>query len=99
MRSYCVYMLSSASGVLYTGVANDLERRVAQHRQKLVPGFTAKYNVNRLVYFEIFSDIRVAIAREKQVKRWRREKRVALIQAKNPRWVDLYSDLMSQRKA
>jgi putative endonuclease len=88
-KTYFVYILASASGVLYTGVTNNLQRRVAEHRKKLLPGFTANYNVRRLVYFETFGDVRLAIAREKQVKSWRREKRVKLIEAKNPKWVDL----------
>ncbi len=94
MKSYFVYILSNASGVLYTGVTNNLKKRVMQHKQKLVAAFTEKYNVNRLVCFEIFHDVRTAIAREKQIKSWRREKRVALIESKNPKWVDLYFDLL-----
>lgn len=89
MRTYYVYILASASGVLYTGVTNGLQKRVTQHRLKLIPGFTNTYNVTRLVYFETFGDIRVAIAREKQIKAWTRKKRVALIESKNPNWVDL----------
>lgn len=89
MRTYYVYILASTSGVLYTGVTNDLQKRVIEHRQKLVPGFTKRYNVTKLVYFETFGDIRVAIAREKQIKAWTRKKRVALIQSKNPSWADL----------
>ena len=89
MRTYYVYILASASGVLYTGVTNGLQKRVNQHRQKLVQGFTQRYNVTKLVYFERFSDIRVAIAREKQIKAWTRKKRVALIESKNPTWADL----------
>jgi putative endonuclease len=94
VKSYFVYILSSASGVLYTGVTNNLKKRVMQHKQKLVAGFTKKYNVNRLVCFEIFHDVRAAIAREKQIKSWRREKRVALIESNNPKWVDLYFGLL-----
>ena len=67
MRTYYVYILASASGVLYAGVTNGLQKRVSQHLQKLVPGFTKKYNVTKLVYFETFGDIRLAIAREKQI--------------------------------
>ena len=67
-KTYCVYILMGAGRVLYTGVTNNLLRRVRQHREKRIPGFTAKYNVNRLVYFEMFGDIRAAIAREKQIK-------------------------------
>jgi putative endonuclease len=89
MRSYYVYILASPSGVLYTGVTNDIQRRVHQHRLKMIPGFTKKYNVTKLVYFEVFGEIREAIAREKQVKAWSRRKRVALIESRNPRWLDL----------
>ena len=90
--------MASQSGVLYTGITNELEKRVAQHRRKAFPGFTKTYNVNRLVYFEVFGDVGAAIAREKQIKRWRREKRVALIESSNPKWRDLYSELVSARE-
>ena len=89
MKNYYVYILASKSRVLYAGVTNDLERRLFEHRQKLVPGFTAKYNVTRLVYSEHFESVRDAIAREKQIKAWRREKKVALIEGTNPGWCDL----------
>lgn len=98
MKTYCVYLLASRSGVLYSGITNDLENRVRQHREKITPSFTSRYNVNRLVYFELFGDVRLAIAREKQIKRWRREKRVALIESKNPKWADLYEELLLQRE-
>jgi putative endonuclease len=91
-KTYRVYILASASGVLYTGVTNNLHRRMAEHRQKLVAGFTSSYNVRKLVYFEVFGDVRLAIAREKQIKSWRREKRIQLIEKKNPKWVDLSCD-------
>jgi putative endonuclease len=74
---------------LYTGVTNNLERRVLEHKRKLVPGFTSKYNINRLVYFETFGDIRAAIQREKQIKGWLRAKKVTLIVSGNPTWRDL----------
>ena len=86
---YHLYILASASGVLYTGVTNHLERRVIEHRQKLNSGFAERYEVLRLVYFEAFSDVRDAIAREKQIKRWRREKKLAIIRRMNPRFRDL----------
>jgi putative endonuclease len=89
MAVYHVYILASASGVLYTGVTNFLERRVAQHKAKLHPGFTATYDVTRLVYFEPFTDVRAAISREKQIKNWRREKKLALIRALNPTFGEL----------
>ena len=89
---YHVYILASESGVLYIGVTNQIDSRVAQHKRKLVPGFTSKYNVTKLVYFEPFADIRNAIAREKQLKRWRREKKITLIERLNPNWRDLSLD-------
>ena len=73
-RAYPVYILCSASGALYIGVTNNLEVRVIQHKTKMVPGFTQKYDVERLVYFEAFGDVRDAIAREKELKGWRRER-------------------------
>jgi putative endonuclease len=81
--------MTNPSRTLYVGVTNDLERRVLQHRHKSVEGFTQRYNITRLAYFEEFSDIRDAIAREKQIKGWSRSKKVALIEAKNPTWRDL----------
>jgi putative endonuclease len=90
MKTYCVYILASASGVLYIGVTNSLMRRVWEHKQKLIPGFTAGYNVTKLVYYEVFNDVRAAIQREKQIKRWSRAKKVSLIEKKNPKWLDLF---------
>jgi putative endonuclease len=92
MAVYYVYILASASGVLYTGITNFLERRVAQHKTKLCPGFTATYDVTRLVYFESFTDVRAAISREKQLKNWRREKKLELIRTLNPTFRDLSAD-------
>jgi len=89
MRQYYVYIMSSISRTIYTGITNDLPRRVYEHKHQLVPGFTAKYGVERLVYFEEATDVRAAIAREKQVKGWTRAKRVALIESMNPKWEDL----------
>jgi putative endonuclease len=86
---YYVYIVASVSGVLYTGVTNSVLRRVHQHKEKRTSGFTQKYNVDRLVHFEVFQDVRTAITREKRIKRWRREKKVALIEATNPKWEDL----------
>ncbi len=80
------------SGVLYIGVTNDLARRVFEHQQKLIPGFTGKYRVVRLVHFESFGDIREAIAREKQLKGWRRQKKIALIESANLTWRDLSAE-------
>lgn len=89
MRSFYVYILSNASRTLYVGVTNDLARRVLEHRSKSRPGFTAKYNVTQLVYFEETANVLAAIEREKEIKGWRREKKVALIKATNPTWRDL----------
>ena len=88
-KNYYVYLLTNRSGTLYTGLTSDLERRVYQHKHKLVDGFTKKYNVGILVYFEATDDIWAAIAREKQIKAWRRSKRIALIESMNPQWRDL----------
>jgi putative endonuclease len=89
MRRYFVYILSSVSRTLYIGVTNDIERRVREHKQGLIPGFTAKYRINRLVYVEETTDVRDAIAREKQIKAWRRAKKIELIESVNPDWKDL----------
>ena len=90
MKSYYVYILASLSGVLYTGVTNDLLRRVWQHRNDAVDGFSKQYRVHRLVHFEQTPDVYGAIAREKQIKGWRRSKKVALIEAGNPGWEDMW---------
>ena len=88
-RTFHVYLMASKSGVLYLGVTNNLSKRVFQHKQKLIPGFTQKYNVAKLVWFEPHSSIRAAISSEKEIKRWRRSKKVALIESLNPNWNDL----------
>ena len=85
--------MASRSGVLYTGVTNDLNRRVGEHKEGQIPGFTKKYKVTRLVYYESMQDVNVAIAREKQIKRWRREKRVQLIETINRNWNDLAREI------
>jgi putative endonuclease len=92
-HAYYVYMVASRSRVLYCGVTNNLLRRIEQHREGSTPGFSADYKCTRLVWFERFCSIHNAIAREKQIKRWRREKKVALIQQENPRWGDLCETL------
>jgi putative endonuclease len=89
MKTYYVYILASKSGVLYVGVTNDLERRVAEHKAKRVPGFTAQYNCDRLVWFEEFANVHEAIETEKRIKGWRREKKIALIVERNPAMIDL----------
>lgn len=98
-KTYWVNILASRSRNLYTGVTNSLERRLVEHRDGIVPGFTSKYRIFRLVYFETFGDIRIAIAREKEIKGWRREKKVWLIRKRNPHWDDLAAEWFAQRKA
>ena len=100
MKRYHVYILANRRyGVLYVGVTNDLERRVYEHKQKLVPGFTTKYNINRLVYFETTKDVDVAISREKQIKGWLRSRKIALIESVNPTWDDLSASWFEERKS
>jgi len=89
MRQYFVYIMTNRSRTLYTGVTNNLERRVQEHRSKLVPGFTQRYNITQLVYWEEYRDVRDAIAREKEIKGWLRNKKIALIEFMNPHWDDL----------
>jgi len=84
-----VYILASRSHNFYVGVTNSLDRRMRQHKDHVFKGFSARYNVERLVWYQIFGDIRDAIAREKQIKRWRREKKITLIESLNPTWQDL----------
>ena len=93
---YWVYIISSKSGTLYTGMTNSLDRRVFEHKHHLVPGFTAKYNCTRLVWFEEHSDVRNAIAHEKQIKGWMRAKKMALIESLNPHWNDLAKNWRAQ---
>ena len=89
IRHYYVYLMASKSRTLYVGVTNDLRRRMHEHKEKLLMGFTSKYNISRLVHFEATSDVRAALEREKEIKAWRRHKKVALIEATNPEWRDL----------
>ncbi len=84
-----IYILASRSRTLYVGVTSKLHKRVWQHKDKVFDGFTAKYNIDRLVYFENYDDMRVAINREKQLKRWSRKKKLFLIEKLNPTWIDL----------
>jgi putative endonuclease len=88
-RTYYVYILTSDSGTLYTGVTNSIYRRVLEHRNKETPGFTSKYNVTRLVYYQSFTNVHAAIRREKEIKNWTRKKKIALIESLNPKWLDL----------
>jgi putative endonuclease len=92
-KAYCVYILANRSRNLCTGVTNDLERRMIEHRDVLVPGFTTHYRIFRLVHFETFAEITPAIAREKEIKGWRREKKNRLIERANPTWSDLAETL------
>ena len=91
-RDYFVYMMASKTRTLYIGITNNLERRVWEHKQKETPGFTKRYDVTMLVYYESFGDVTVAIGREKELKAWRREKKVALLESVNPKWQDLAAD-------
>ena len=89
MNQYYVYILTNVARTLYIGVTSDLTRRVYEHQHKLAVGFTKKYNVTMLVHYEVTIDVQSAIAREKQLKGWRRSKKIDLIEASNPEWVDL----------
>jgi len=98
-NSYCVYVLANRSRSLYTGVTGDLERRMIEHRDGLVAGFTTRYRIFRLVYLEIFGDVAAAIAREKEIKGWRREKKIRLIERGNATWADLAEALHTVYRA
>lgn len=89
MKRYYMYILANRSKTLYTGVTNNLVRRVYEHKQKLIRGFTYKYNINKLVYYETTLDVKSAITREKQIKGWLRSKKIALIELANSDWKDL----------
>ena len=93
---YYVYILSNSNkNVIYTGVTNDLVRRVYEHKNHLDKGsFTSRYNIENLVYFEVTSDVESAILREKQIKGWNRERKNKLIESKNPNWMDLYDSIL-----
>ncbi len=94
-QSYFVYILTNRKdGVLYIGMTNDLVRRIYEHREGTVSGFTKKYNLKRLIYFEVFDDPENAIMREKRMKKWNREWKIELIENDNPEWRDLYLDIL-----
>ena len=94
-KQYYLYMMTNKyNNVLYVGVTNDIKRRVLEHRQGVVDGFTKKYNCHKLVWFEQYSDIRLAIEKEKTIKNWRREYKNNLINAMNPQWDDLSNDFV-----
>ncbi|MFL0796713.1 MAG: GIY-YIG nuclease family protein [Cellvibrionaceae bacterium] len=90
MKTYCIYILTSQNNkVMYVGVTSNLEQRIYQHLNGQCEGFTKRYNVTKLVYFEQTSDVNSAIAREKEIKGWRREKKNALVESANPHWLEL----------
>jgi putative endonuclease len=92
--SYYVYILASRrDGAIYVGITNDLVRRVCEHRIKAVPGFASKYNITQLVWFETYDDPISAITREKELKKWKRDWKIQLIQGQNPQWLDLYESI------
>ena len=88
-KEYYVYIMTNKSHTLYTGATNDLMRRVDEHKRKLVRGYTSKYNIDRLVYYESTTDVHAALEREKQIKGWLRSKKIALIESMNREWKDL----------
>ncbi len=93
MKYYIYILASKKNGTLYIGVTSNLQKRVWEHKQKLIKGFTEKYNVHMLVYYEQFEDIEQAITREKQLKKWNRHWKIKLINTMNPGWDDLYSKI------
>ncbi|MFP8489655.1 GIY-YIG nuclease family protein [Gracilimonas sp. Q87] len=96
-KTYYIYLLSNTSKMLYTGMTNNLMRRVYQHKQKEIDGFTKKYNLHKLVYYEMTDDVGYAIKREKQIKGWSRKKKNALIESMNPKWEDFAKDWFSSQ--
>ena len=94
-KYYIYIMTNKVNTVFYVGVTNNLLRRIYEHKQKYIQGFTEKYNIIKLVYYEVFDDISFAILREKQLKRWHREWKVNLIKSQNPEMRDLYEELLS----
>ncbi|MCK9225575.1 MAG: GIY-YIG nuclease family protein [Candidatus Muirbacterium halophilum] len=94
-KNYYIYILTNQSNnIFYVGVTSDLIKRVYEHKNKLVKGFTEKYNVYKLVYFELHSDINEAILKEKRLKKWKRKYKIKLIEKLNPKWIDLYYDII-----
>lgn len=99
MNNYYVYILASKkNGTLYIGVTNHLVRRVIEHKEKIIKGFTAKYNVNMLVYYEIYKYVNLAIQREKNMKKWKREWKIELIEQENKEWRDLFYDITTEEE-
>jgi putative endonuclease len=94
-KNYYLYIITSKkNGTLYIGITGDLVKRIYEHKQNAVDGFTKKYNVHQLVYYEVYRDIEEAILREKQMKKWNRKWKVRIIEEKNPEWKDLYDEIM-----
>lgn len=94
MKTYFIYIVASGkNGTIYIGVTNNLAKRVWEHRNKIAEGFTSKYDVNKLVYFEDYSEISLAIKREKRLKEWTRQWKIELIEKNNPEWEDLYDKI------
>ena len=92
--AYYVYILASRrNGTLYLGVTNDLVRRIYEHKNKVTRGFSSRYGVDRLVWFEVYDDPENAIAREKEIKKWKRAWKLRLIEQSNPQWIDLYAQI------
>jgi len=98
MKTYYVYIMASISKTLYVGMTNNLERRVYQHKFKVKKGFTSRYNIFKLVYFQSTDDVGYAIGREKQIKGWTRSKKIELIESMNPHWIDLSADWYAWNK-
>jgi len=92
VKTYYVYIMTNHSGTLFTGITDNLEQRIYEHKHKLVPGFTSKYNITKLVYYEEGNDADATLAREHQIKGWPRAEKIALIESVNPEWKDLSSD-------
>jgi len=93
-KYYCVYIMASETGTLYIGITSDLAKRVWQHKNKVIDGFTKKYNIEFLVYYETYSDSETAIKREKQLKNWHRDWKINLIKSKNPNFKDMYTSII-----
>jgi len=97
-RTYFVYILANKKkGTLYIGVTNNLLRRVLEHKDKIIKGFTSKYDVNKLVYYEMFGNVNYAIQREKRLKEWHRDWKIRLIEENNKEWKDLFYDLIDEK--
>jgi putative endonuclease len=93
-QSYIYIITNPANTTLYTGVTSNLIKRIYEHKNKIIEGFSSKYNLTKLVYFEVFDNIEVAIEREKQIKNYKRYKKITLISETNPEWIDLYTKLI-----